>query len=95
MTETAPSTMRNDEPMATYGYSWMMRAVGERKAADRSRAGARDELDTYLKAPIEETRDVVAWWGVSVLFLSCDVVLTYHRNTRCNTPFFREWLGII
>ena len=62
----------------------MMRAVGERKAADRSKAGARDELDTYLKAPLEDTRDVVAWWGVSVLFLPWDVVptaLTYNRNT--------------
>ena len=52
-----------------YGYSWMLRAVGERKAADRSKAGARDELRSYLEAPLEATRDVVAWWGVSILFL--------------------------
>lgn len=43
----------------------MLSAVGERKAADRSRAGARDELKFYLESPLDSTSDVVAWWGVS------------------------------
>jgi len=67
--------------MATYGYSWMIHAIGEWKATGHLKAGACDELDTYLKAPLEDTKDIVAWWGVSILFLPWNVVLTYHRNT--------------
>jgi len=53
---------------ASYRYSWMAHAVGERKAADRSKAGPRDELDAYVDLRIEELGDdvnVIAWWGVS------------------------------
>lgn len=67
--ETAPSTMRDDEPHGTYGYSFMRRAVGGRTAADRSKAGAQDELKSYLKALLVTTSDVVGWWGVSSSFL--------------------------
>jgi len=46
----------------------MARAVGEWKAADRSKAGPHDELDVYVDSQIEELGDdvnVIAWWGVS------------------------------
>ena len=43
----------------------MREAVGARKAADRLKAGARDELHSYLDAPLKRATDVVAWWGVS------------------------------
>jgi len=42
--------------------------VGEQKAADRSKAGPRNELDAYVDSQIEELGDnvnVIAWWGVS------------------------------
>lgn len=84
--------------MGSYGYSFMLRAVEKRKAHDRSKAGARDELDSYLKAPLEATKgEVVAWWGVSILFLLWIVVLTQtrNRNTQHNTPSLHGWLKII
>jgi len=93
--ETSPSTVHNDEPMATYGYSFMLRAVEKWKAHDCSRAGARDELDSYLKAPLEATRDVIGWWGVSILFLLWIVVLTHHRNIWHSTQSLHRWLKII
>ncbi len=46
----------------------MLCAVGERKAADRSKVGARDELKSYLEAPLEAPGDVIAWWGVSTFY---------------------------
>jgi len=66
--ETTPSTACNGEPVATYGYSWMLCAIGERKAADRSKVGACDELKSYLEAPLEAPGDVIAWWGVSTFY---------------------------
>jgi hypothetical protein len=48
----------------------MVRAVGERKAADRLKAGPRDELKSYLDSPLETTvKDVVTWWGVHMSFI--------------------------
>ena len=44
----------------------MAHAVGERRAADRLKAGPRDELTSYLKGRLEDPGDVIAWWGVSV-----------------------------
>jgi hypothetical protein len=43
----------------------MLRAVKESSAADCSKAGARDELETYL-VKLENAVDIVGWWGVSV-----------------------------
>jgi len=57
--------VQNDSTHATYGYSWMLRAVEEHSAADSSKAGTRDELDTYLGIGLERTGDIVGWWGVS------------------------------
>jgi len=59
--ETAPSTVRNEEPHATYGHAWMHHAVEGWTAANRSKAGACDELKSYLKALLEITDDVIGW----------------------------------
>ena len=67
--ETALATVRDNEPHGTYGYSFMHCAVGGQTAADRSKAGACDELKSYLKVPLVTTGDVVGWWGVSSSFL--------------------------
>jgi hypothetical protein len=58
-------TIGTSEPKAAYGHAWMRQAVSARKAADRLRAGARDELRSYLDGPLEMTADVIGWWGVS------------------------------
>jgi hypothetical protein len=63
--ENQRSTAHDDNTHATYGYSWMLRAVKESSAADCSKAGARDELETYL-VKLENAVDIVGWWGVSV-----------------------------
>ena len=52
----------------------MVRAVGERKAADRSKAGPRDELKSYLDSPLEVPKDVIAWWGVRMSFIPWNVL---------------------
>jgi len=39
--------------------------VEEHSAADSSKAGMCDELDTYLGIGLERTGDIVGWWGVS------------------------------
>ena len=67
----------------------MLHAIREEKAPDSSEAGARDELMSYLKAPREVTGDIVGWWGVSMLFLLWDVLLTCHRNTQRSTLSLR------
>jgi hypothetical protein len=54
-----------NEPVATYGQSWMRQAVGARKVADRLKTGTRDELQAYLDTPLEMVPDIVGWWGVS------------------------------
>lgn len=68
-TETVPSTVHNNKSTARYGFSWMARAVEERKAADRLKTGPRDELDAYLDSRLEKLGDdvnVITWWGVSL-----------------------------
>ncbi len=67
--------MQNDDTHATYGYSWMCHAVEEQAVADCSKIGTRDKLNTYLRAKLEETVDVVGWWGVSIPFLSWNLML--------------------
>jgi hypothetical protein len=47
-----------------YGFSYMQAAVMARQSADRASTSARDELQTYLGASLEQVDDVVAWWGV-------------------------------
>ena len=37
-----------------YGYSFMLHTVEEQRAASRSKAEARDELNTYLDTPTFE-----------------------------------------
>jgi len=43
----------------------MRAAVDARRAVDRAKVRPRDELQMYLAAPLEQTENVVAWWGVS------------------------------
>jgi hypothetical protein len=45
----------------------MQAAVMARQAADRAATGPRDELRSYLGAPLEQVDDVVTWWGVRTI----------------------------
>jgi hypothetical protein len=47
-----------------YGYSWMQATVKARQEADRAKSSPREELKTYLAAPLESTDNAVGWWGV-------------------------------
>jgi len=85
--------VQNDDTHATYGISWMRRTVEERTVADCSKAGTRDKLKSYLDANLEETEDVVGWWGVSFLFLLWNAVLIQCRITRHSTPYSHGWPG--
>jgi hypothetical protein len=78
--------MQNDGTHATYGYTWMLHTVQEWTAADWSKAGMHDELESYLKANLEHTVDVVGWWGVRIPpSLPWNMVLIWHRFTRYST----------
>jgi hypothetical protein len=68
MTGTQPAN-EVIETKVQYGYSWMREAVGARNAANQAKASPRDELKSYLEAPLEPTDNVVAWWGVSACFM--------------------------
>jgi hypothetical protein len=63
----------------------MLHAVREEKAPDGLEVGACDELMSYLKALHEVTGDIIGWWGVSMLFLLWNMLLTCHRNAQCST----------
>ena len=71
----------------------MRSTVEERVAADSSKAGTHDELKSYLEASLEETENVVDWWGVSTLFLPFNVVLIQCRNMQHSTQSSHKWRG--
>ena len=85
--------MRDDDAHATYGHSWMLRAVEEWIAADRLKAGTCEELEIYLDTKLEKTGDVVGWWGVSIPFLSLNMMLIWCRFTQNSTQYSRIWPG--
>ncbi len=78
--------MQKDDTHTTYGYAWMLHAVQEQTAADCSKAGTHDELETYLEANLEKIGDVVGWWGVRIPpFLPWNMGLIWHRFTQHST----------
>jgi len=44
----------------------MLAALQARQVSDRARLNPRSELTAYLKSTLEQTDDVVGWWGVSI-----------------------------
>jgi hypothetical protein len=60
-------------------------AIKEWTGADCLKAGMHNELKSYLDANLEETEDVVGWWGVSFPFLLWNVVLIWCRITWHST----------
>ena len=70
----------------------MLSAVEGRAVADCSKAGMHDKLESYL-VRLEETENIVSWWGVSILFLLFNVVLIQCRITQHSTKFSHKWCG--
>jgi len=58
----APSSLAHQ---GSYGHSWMRDAVKSRVASDTASRRPRQELKDYLASPLEDIKNVVAWWGVS------------------------------
>ena len=85
------SAVCTNDAHVTYGYSWMLSAVEGRAAADCSKAGTCDKLKSYLEARLEETENIISWWGVSILLLPFNVVLIQCRITQHSTQFLHEW----
>ncbi|KAG1823726.1 ribonuclease H-like domain-containing protein, partial [Suillus subaureus] len=50
-----------------YGQSWMHDAVMAHQATEHCMHDPCHELTLYLSLPLEETDDVVAWWGLHSL----------------------------
>jgi len=69
----------------------MRRTVEEMAAAHCSKAGTHNELELYLGVNLEETENIIGWWGVSIIFLLFNVVLIWCRITQHSTQFSHEW----
>ena len=53
-----------------YGDTWMREAIRAQQATDHTTRDPRQELSAYLTSPLENTTDIVAWWGVSRVIAS-------------------------
>ena len=47
----------------------MRDAIKSRLVADTASQAPHQELIDYLAAPLEDVNDIVAWWGVSIIFI--------------------------
>jgi len=63
----APSSLAHQ---GSYGHSWMRDTVKSRVASDTASQRPCQELEGYLASLLEDIKNVVAWWGVSVFFKS-------------------------
>jgi hypothetical protein len=83
--QSAPPT-RAASVRKHYGDDWMCEAIRTRKTSDHLTHNPRQELNMYLSSPLEETDDIVAWWGVSLFFyLFFSLLNLLNSFTRCNT----------
>lgn len=48
-----------------YGSSFLLDVVNSVQQAERAQAHPRDELKGYLSSPLEQTNNVLHYWGVS------------------------------
>ena len=55
-------TVRDSE--RRYGSSFLLEAVQSFQNNEKAAGNPRDELQMYLDSGIEQTDDVIQWWGV-------------------------------
>ena len=55
------------EPSFHYGGSFLLNAVQAIQEQSYVAGGPRDELQQYLNNGAEQMRDIVGWWGVSLI----------------------------
>ena len=75
---------------SAYGAAWMRDSIKARKATDSSKIDPLEELNSYLKAPLEDVEDIIGWWGVRCIpIILRSTVLTFNFSiTRCNTQLY-------
>jgi hypothetical protein len=56
------------KPSPFYGGSYLLSTVQAVQQREQEAGGPHDELQQYLKAGVESTKDIIAWWGVSPTF---------------------------
>ena len=81
--------VENTPTQGLYGHSWMRASVKARKDQDSTKNSPQEELNAYLMAPLEEqVDDVIAWWGVSAVWLEliCTDSPFANSSTPLNTP---------
>lgn len=66
------TTTPGSGPSGQYGFLFMQAAVMARQAADQVVTSTHKELCLYLKAPLKQVDDIMAWWGMC---LHCTFVL--------------------
>lgn len=51
-----------------YGSAWMQSALEARRCADAAGRSSQNELDEYLKSPLEriDPGQIIRWWGVNL-----------------------------
>ncbi|KAG1800074.1 uncharacterized protein BJ212DRAFT_1488077 [Suillus subaureus] len=66
-----PASAKEPSPLPTrpshknqYGDDWMHKAIKTCQEMDYLTHNPQQELNMYLSLPLEETDDIVAWWGV-------------------------------
>jgi hypothetical protein len=84
---------------AQYGRSWVLAAVQARQASDHTQLRPRAELTAYLQSPLEQTEDVVGWWGVSLFSHHCKFIyLNFIQHHQLQFPTLsrmaRDYLAI-
>ncbi|KAG2338647.1 hypothetical protein BDR05DRAFT_951815 [Suillus weaverae] len=75
-----------------YSKSWMHNAVTARQAADNHTHDPLQELSSYLTSLLEETDNIVAWWGGSAVPSECafsnrGITSTLHHNALAPATF--------
>jgi hypothetical protein len=54
-----------------YSDVWMHEAIKTHQATDQCAHNPHQELTMYLSLTLEEADNIVAWWGVSNLIMTC------------------------
>ncbi|KAG2031016.1 ribonuclease H-like domain-containing protein [Suillus americanus] len=65
--EQSALPMRAASVCKNYGDDWMCEAIRTHKTSDHLTHNPHQELNMCLSSPLEETDDIVAWWGLHLL----------------------------
>lgn len=83
-----------------YGGSFLLDAVQSFQQEEKAAGSPRDELKMYLESGVEQTTNVIQWWGVCIStllpFLLADVLFQHQAESKYPTlkRIARDYLAI-